>query len=36
MQEIIEKHMKSATDQAYWLGITLGLIGGFIAGGVFW
>jgi hypothetical protein len=34
-QQIIEKHLKSATDRAFWLGATLGVVGGFVAG-VFW
>jgi uncharacterized membrane protein YheB (UPF0754 family) len=31
-QEIIEKHLKAATDRAFWLGIIMGLVVGFIAG----
>jgi hypothetical protein len=39
-QEIIERHLKAATDRAFWLGIIMGLVVGFIAGvfvpWVFW
>ncbi len=39
-QQIIEKHLKAATDRAFWLGIIMGLVVGFIAGvfvpWVFW
>ena len=31
-QEIIEKHLKQATDKAYWLGVGLGLVLGLLAG----
>ncbi len=31
-QQIIEKHLKAATDRAFWLGIILGLIVGLIVG----
>lgn len=30
--EITDKQLKKYTDQAYWLGIGLGLLFGFIAG----
>jgi hypothetical protein len=34
-EEIIEKHLKAATDRAFWLGIIMGVVVGFV-GGVFW
>jgi hypothetical protein len=35
-QQIIEKHLKAATDRAFWPGATLGIVGGFVAGVLFW
>jgi hypothetical protein len=32
--DIIEKHLKQATDWDFWLGTSLGLEAGFVAGGV--
>jgi hypothetical protein len=34
-QQIIEKHLKAATDRTFWLGAALGVVAGFV-GGVFW
>jgi hypothetical protein len=34
-QQIIEKHLSAVTTQAIWLGMTLGIAAGFVAG-VYW
>ena len=31
-QQIIEKHLRKATNQAYWVGTALGLVFGIILG----
>ena len=33
-QEIIERHLKQATDKAYWFGAAMGVVVGFVAGAV--
>jgi uncharacterized membrane protein YgaE (UPF0421/DUF939 family) len=33
-QEIIEKHLKQATNRAYWVGAALGLVFGLILGAI--